>query len=147
MKKIIGIIILPLLFLNIFGNNKDTLLILSGGDRIYWDRTDGVEGYVFYKDSTVKEYDGKRHIYFTCPQDVFIKKYEVKNDTIKIYYGIKYKYILYVFRIEKITKDTLILRRGDVTFVYVKSKDQKTEARFGTSDDIKIRIRGQKTKR
>ena len=59
--------------LNAYGNNKDTLLILSGSNRRYWDRADGLEGYVFHKDSTVKEYDQKRHIYFTCQQDV-VKK-------------------------------------------------------------------------
>ena len=94
---------------------------MSGGNRRYWDRTDGVEGDVFYKDSTVKEYDQKRQIYFTCQQDT-VKKYEIKNDTIRIYYGIKHNYILYVFRIEKITEDTPILRRGRCYFCIYKVK-------------------------
>ena len=69
--SLLSIILIALL--NAYGNNKDTLLILSGGNRRCWGRTDGVEGYVFYKDLTVKEYDKKRHIYFTCQQDV-VKK-------------------------------------------------------------------------
>ena len=69
--SLLSIILIALL--NAYGNNKDTLLILSGGNRRYWDRTDGVERDVFYKDSTVKEYDQKRHIYLTCQQDT-VKK-------------------------------------------------------------------------
>ena len=52
-----------------------------------------------------------------------------------------------MFRIEKITEDTLILRRGVVTFVYVKSKDQKTEAHYATNNNIKVRIQRHGTER
>jgi len=69
--SLLSIIIIALL--NAYSNNKDTLLILSGSNRRYWDRTDGLEGYVFYKDSTVKEYDQKRHIYFTRHKNMRLK--------------------------------------------------------------------------
>ena len=75
------------------------------------------------------------------------QKNEIKNDTIRNYYGIKHKYILNAFWIEKITEDTPILRRGDVTFVYVKSKDQKTEAHYATNNNIKVRIQRHGTER
>ena len=55
--------------------------------------------------------------------------------------------MLHVFWIEKITEDTLILRRVDVTFVYVKSKDQKTEAHYATNNNIKVRIQRHGTER
>lgn len=133
----------------IFGNEIDTLSLLTGGEKKYWERIDSQNvidnyGIVFCIDSTLEWYDKDRAIHYTSPQDeIFEKFFEINNGKMYISHRIKgvKSAIIDSLCILKISEDSLIISVNEENkgmLIFTKSKDQKTKEKPWVNPDPRM---------
>lgn len=134
----------------IFGNEIDTLSLLTGGNKKYWERIDSQNvidnyGIVFCVDSTLEWYDKNRTIHFTSPQDeLFKKSFEITNGKMYISYRVNCdkSAIIDTLCILKITEDSLVItvnEENNGMLIFAKSKDQRTKEKPWVNPDPRMK--------
>ncbi len=132
----------------IYGNEIDTLSLLTGGNTKYWDRIDSNivnYGIAFSKDSTIEWYDKDRAIHYTCQQDEMSERcFVINNGRMYIYYRMKDRksHIIDSLFILKITDDSLIINfneGNDGMLIFIKSKDQNSKTKPWVNPDPRLK--------